>query len=143
MHEKIRGIDDRFEIGDGVEYVSINGSYVWDDGPHTEEEEALRDFVADMGKSDPDAIVSESARRVLSEYKEGGRMYDKIELAFKERFKDDYKRAEIEGEKRGLEKGREKESRKFVSAMLGKGMSYDLISEISGLTKEQIMAIGK
>jgi len=27
--------------------------------------------------------------------------------------------------------------------MLGKGMSYDLISEISGLTKEQIMAIGK
>ena len=96
-----------------------------------------------MGKSDPDAIVSESARRVLSEYKEGGRMYDKIELAFKERFKDDYKRAEIEGEKRGLEKGREEESRKFVSAMLGKGMSYDLISEISGLTKEQIMTIGK
>ena len=99
----------------------------------------MRDFVADMGKSDPDAIVSESARRVLSEYKEGGRMYDKIELAFKERFKDDYKRAEIEGER----KGRQEESHKFVSAMLGKGMSYDLISEISGLTKEQIMAIGK
>ena len=49
---------------------------------------------------------------MLSEYKEGGRMYDKIELAFKERFKDDYKRAEIEG--------REEESRKFVSAMLEK-----------------------
>ena len=62
-----------------------------------------------------------------------------IELAFKERFKDDYKRAEIEGEKRG----RQEESNKLVSAMLGKGMSYDLISEISGLTKEQIMAIGK
>ena len=105
MHDRIRGIDDRFEIGDGVEYVSINGSCFWDDGPHTEEEEALRDFVADMGKSDPDAIVSESARRVLSEYKEGGRMYDKIELAFKERFKDDYKRAEIEGERKGRESG--------------------------------------
>ena len=65
----------------------------------------MRDFVADMGKSDPDAIVSESARRVLSEYKEGGRMYDKIELAFKERFKDDYKRAEIEGERKGRESG--------------------------------------
>ncbi len=50
-----------------------------------------------MEKSYPDAIASESSRRVLSEYKEGGRMYDKIELAFKERFKDDYKRAEIEG----------------------------------------------
>ena len=61
----------------------------------------MRDFVADMGKSDPDAIVSESARRVLSEYKEGGR----IELAFKERFKDDYKRAEIEGERKGRESG--------------------------------------
>ena len=67
----------------------------------------MRDFVADMGKSDPDAIVSESARRVLSEYKEGGRMYDKIELAFKERFKDDYKRAEIEGRESGLKEGRE------------------------------------
>ena len=70
-----------------------------------------------------------------------------IELAFKERFKDDYKRAEIEGEKRGLERGEkigfEKSRDTLVSAMLGKGMSYDLISEISGLTKEQIMAIGK
>ena len=72
----------------------------------------MRSFIADMEKSYPDAIASESSRRVLSEYKEGGRMYDKIELAFKERFKDDYKRAEIEG--------REEESRKFVSAMLGK-----------------------
>ena len=147
MHDRIRGIDDRFEIGDGVEYVSINGSCFWDDGPHTQEEEALRDFVADMGKSDPDAIVSESARRVLSEYKEGGRMYDKIELAFKERFKDDYKRAEQEGRESGLKEGEKigfKKSRDtLVSAMLGKGMSYDLISEISGLTKEQIMAIEK
>ena len=113
MHDRIRGIDDRFEIGDGVEYVFINGSYVWDDGPHTQEEKALRDFVADMGKSDPDAIVSESARRVLSEYKEG--------------------------EKIGFEKSRDT----LVSAMLGNGMSYDLVSKISGLTKEQIMAIGK
>ena len=70
-------------------------------------------------------------------------MYDKIELAFKERFKDDYKRAEIEGRESGLKEGREEESRKFVSAMLENGMSYDLISEISGLTKEQIMTIGK
>ena len=66
-----------------------------------------------MGKSDPDAIVSESARRVLSEYKEC--------------------------EKIGFEKSRDT----LVSAMLENGMSYDLVSKISGLTKEQIMAIGK
>ena len=36
--------------------------------------------------------------------------------------------------------GRE-ESHKFVSAMLENGMSYDLVSKISWLTKEQIVAI--
>ncbi len=62
-------------------------------------------------------------------------MYDKIELAFKECYESDYERAKQEG--------REEESRKLVSAMLENGMSYDLVSKISGLTKEQIMAIEK
>ena len=134
-HEGIRGTEDEFDMFEGSEFIFVNGSYIWNDSPLTEEEEALRDFVMDIKKPDPNAILNESARRVLSEYKEGGAMYDKIELAFKECYESDYERAKQEG--------REEESRKLVSAMLENGMSYDLVSKISGLTKEQIMAIEK
>ncbi len=100
----------------------------------------MRDFVADMGKSDPDAIVSENARRALSEYKEGERMYDKIELAFKERFKDDYKRAEIEGERKGRESGLKEGTKIEALRTANKINGLDIPSELKKMILDALKA---
>ena len=151
----IRGTEDGFEMGNGVEYIFVNGAYDWEmagaESPLTGAEQMLRDYVSDMRQSDPEAMVSDIARDVLSVYKEGGAMYDKIEEAFKERFADDYKKAEEIGKKEGISIGREggisigeKQGKvEMVKAMLSEGSDLDFISKVSGLSKEEILTFCK
>ena len=66
-------------------------------------------------------------------------MYDKIEEASKERFADDYKKAEISGEKRGRNAERIAIARNLFST----GVDISIISKSTGFTKDEVISLCK
>ena len=48
-----------------------------------------------------------------------------------------------EGLEQGLEQGREEERHQLALNMLGKGLTPSLVSEITGLTEEEVLALAK
>ena len=46
-----------------------------------------------------------------------------------------------EGLEQGLEQGREEERHQLALNMLGKGLTPSLVSEITGLTEEEVLAL--
>ena len=159
----IRGGEYSFEMGNGIEYVFVNGSYDWErakvESPLTEAEVMLRDYINDMKQSSPRNMISEDARRVLTDFKEGGSLYDKIEESFRERYATYYAKAEEIGKKEGIsigekrgkeegisigeKRGRNAERIAIARNLFSTGVDIDIISISTGFTKDEVISLCK
>ena len=156
----IYGYDGVFYLDNGIEYIFINGAFDWSkvekERPLSEEEKALRTYVMDMMQVSADNIINDVAREALVECKEEGRMsYEKVRENLYYNYKDFYDdvakeyeekgKAEgiSEGISKGIAEGKAQEKRATIKAMLSERIDIDIISKISGLSKGDILAIGK
>lgn len=94
--EGIRGIDEPFELNNGIKYIFINGRYNWNCNALTKKEQALRDYILDMREVLSDNIRNKALKEAFSFYKEGGKMYDKWAIDFRDRYKEFFDNVEKE-----------------------------------------------
>ena len=136
--EGIEGTDDAFSLDGGMRLVFVNARYDWEGlkerRPLTGKEERMRDYVMDMKQSRVDNIRNSITRRVLSAYKEeGGYMYDKLAEDLERRHKDVFDMVEAKGETKG--------KMDVAKAMISAGLDIDMVSKLSGLSKQDILSI--
>ena len=146
--EGIEGTEKAFPMGNGVRYVFINGAFDWEGLERrralTAEERTLKTYVMDMRQVSVDNIVNEITRKTLADCKEEGSMsYDKIYEELYERHKDFYDNVAAKSKAEGLSEGVAQEKTAMVKSLFSQGVSLDVISSASGLTKEDILSICK
>ena len=134
----IEGTDDTFRLDGGMRLLFINARYDWEGLRErralTEKEERMRDYAMDMQQSQVDNIRNSITRRILSAYKEeGGYMYDKIAEDLARRHKDVFDMFEA----KGVAEGRND----MIKAMLSAGLDVDMVSRLSGLSKQEILSM--
>ena len=114
--EDMHGIEGTFKLRDGVTLIFINAGFKWEkilnERELTNSEIALMEYLEDMKQSDVDKIMHKEASNVLSLYKEGGSMYDKLHEEYMyfhdKEMRLDRKKAEQKGEQRGIKIGEER-----------------------------------
>lgn len=134
-HKKdgIRGVDESFELGNGIKYIFINGRYKWDSSALTDKEIALRDYILDMRQSLSDNIRNKALRDAFSFYKEGGAMYNKWAIDFRDRYKEFFDNVEKEAFDEGFKSN--------IKNLIRSGLSDSDISRYSCIPIEEVSAI--
>ena len=112
--EDVISYDESFELDVGITLIFINARYKWQQLSEkralTKTEQAIKEYVEDMQKANVQNIVHKEASDVLSLYKEGGSMYNKLHEEYMrlhgKELRQERKKYELIGEQKGEIKGK-------------------------------------
>ena len=151
--EGIVGTEESFELEDGVTLIFINAQYDWDrlmeERELTDGERALMEYLNDMNQSHLKKIIHKEAFNVLSLYKEGGPMYDKLHEEYKhlhekeisEYIKEGKEAGVAEGKVEGRAEGIDAEKIATAKRMLEMNLDLNIIAQATALDTKTIESL--
>ena len=105
-----------------------------------QEDEIFQELFEDGRYSKLTAMEKKEYKKSVLEYAD---VQDAIRCAQQNSLEEGREQGREEGREEGIEQGREVERRILAMNMLAKGLAPSLVSEISGLTEEEVLALAK
>ena len=100
-----------------------------------------------MKEANPENVKCQITKDVLYSYKEGGDMYDKVEMILRKENKEAFRKMKEVGKNEGRAEGRVEgiafATKTMTKAMIKAGFDVPTISKITGLAEKEILDIEK